>query len=655
VVTSSGVFTLSVSGPGFEKVTQLGHGAVGVTLFGTTTATTFNVVQTLQRPHAKAIPLQIGSLRILSGQIGSIQAGAASLVGTMTPLGGVTAIQFAGLGLNARIDVTGAVGSLGVTGSVNLGPNGHVLIGGDLGKTLSVGSLNLDGGLFAIGHNLAGALNVGGVSLTRGGKFLVGNDVSGAATVTGNLVINTSGLLKVGHNLGGLAVTQAVQLDTGGQLLIGNDVTGPITINGALSLSNKARFGIGRDVTGTGTSSSSSTGTSTAGITVTGDLALASGAILSVNRDLSSLTVNGNLTVEPFGSLIAIGGNLNNLTVDGLFRGQGSSSIDLGVGLDLGSFNVLGGGANQGGIQQANIDVGKSILGVNVTHGIFNSFITAGVLIDGGTPGPAGNVGPDGTTAIKNSQIRAGVQINHLTISGDVLSTFAQNPESTGFPTRIVAGEDRQGNFSSGGNIDNFQITGALIDSVLAASVAPNGGDGTLPPGGYGPPRVCDTSIPGDAGNDTYDAPAGTVAVGTVGAHQLVPNYTELSYFNERITPPDTTSYDTKLDPTIDDCINFGSINRSFASAPLPATSSGTVTTTNSNTSGNRSGTSSNQSGVTITAPQQSLADAASTLPIPTKSTVLGGVISTTHGDEADFAGIFAADTSGVFIGTLPQ
>ena len=33
---------------------------------------------------------------------------------------------------------------------------------------------------------------------------------------------------------------------------------------------------------------------------------------------------------------------------------------------------------------------------------------------------------------------------------------------------------------------------------------------------------------------------------------------------------------------------------------------------------------------------------------------LFGGVVSTPHGDGADFAGIFAADTTGVFVGTLP-
>ena len=40
----------------------------------------------------------------------------------------------------------------------------------------------------------------------------------------------------------------------------------------------------------------------------------------------------------------------------------------------------------------------------------------------------------------------------------------------------------RSGQYLSGGTISSFTINGALIDSVLAASVAPYGGDGSLPP-----------------------------------------------------------------------------------------------------------------------------------------------------------------------------
>ena len=160
---------------------------------------------------------------------------------------------------------------------------------------------------------------------------------------------------------------------------------------------------------------------------------------------------------------------------------------------------VLGGSSNLGGVRSANIAVGKDIVGLNIQHGIFNSLITAGVLIDGSPQNSSsgGNIGPDGSDAIFDSQLLAGVQIKNLLINGNVTSDYVTNPKPnpTGYPTRIVAGEvleDRapgrdsqggfpQGTFTSGGNIDNFQITGSLIDSVLAASVAPYGGNGTLP------------------------------------------------------------------------------------------------------------------------------------------------------------------------------
>ena len=81
-----------------------------------------------------------------------------------------------------------------------------------------------------------------------------------------------------------------------------------------------------------------------------------------------------------------------------------------------------------------------------------------------------------------------------------------------------------------------------------------------------------------------------------------------------------------------DNTILFGAINLSFATAPadLNATNAAPVTGT-----------------VTTTA---------ITLSLPSKSTVLGGVISNPHtGPEAnDYAGIFANNTSGVFVGVLP-
>src|SRR5262249_49155581 len=105
---------------------------------------------------------------------------------------------------------------------------------------------------------------------------------------------------------------------------------------------------------------------------------------------------------------------------------------------------------------------------------------------------------------------------------------------------------------------------------------------------------------------------------------------TELSYFNETLTG---VAYDP-LDPTIDDFILPGAINLSYASTP--AINSSIVVQNNGSGS---------QTTQTVPAP----------LAIPTTSTILGGVVSTPHGDQFDYAGIFAADTSGVFVGTIPK
>jgi hypothetical protein len=157
-----------------------------------------------------------------------------------------------------------------------------------------------------------------------------------------------------------------------------------------------------------------------------------------------------------------------------------------------------------------------------------------------------------------------------------------------------VAGEDRDGTFHVGGNIDNFQITGSLIDAVVAASVQPHGGNGTL--------TLNPTNAPGDGGFNTYDAPDGTIS-GAIGGGGPV-----LTFFNFTAPP-----YNHAIDTTIDDAVLPGAINPSLAPSITATTST-----------------------------------------LPKKSTVLGGVISTPHGDEADFAGIFAADTRGVFVGVIP-
>lgn len=399
-----------------------------------------------------------------------------------------------------------------------------------------------------------------GVNLGPAGRVHVSGNVTGPVTVGDDLVID------------------------GSQFIFDRDVAGPISVGGNLLASNNGVLVVGRDLIGP--------------LQVGGDVSLASGGTILVGRDLTALRVNGNLSTAA-GGAIRVGGDLDVLSVNGMFRGKDQvQAPDLFVGLNLGLFQVLGGGFNQPAVDRVVVEVGKNIEGLDVPHGIFNSFITAGVLIvGGGTQTGGSNVGPDGPVAIFNTELRAGVQIRDLTIGGDVSSDHVRNPASR--PTRIVAGEDRLGNFTIGGNIDNFQITGTLIDSVVAASVQPNGGNGTVV-------ESCNHT-PGDRGFNTYDAPAGFVVGGTVADPIFFANFTG---------PP----YDPALDPTIDDCVLPGSINASFA-PPRPTGTPG---------------------------PQAVNA-------LPTRSTVLGGVVSTAHGDESDFAGFFAADTRGVFVGVLPR
>ncbi|MFO0953280.1 MAG: hypothetical protein U0835_19410 [Isosphaeraceae bacterium] len=598
VQTAGGVYNVSVSGPGLVRVQRLGKGAVGVTLLGSTDATTLNVSQSYQKLHKPTVPLQIGSIKVVSGVIGGINAPTADLVGAVSPLNGVQSISFGRLAQNARLDVAGSLASLSV-GGVNLGPNGRVRIAGSLGQSLNVaGGVVLDGGQFLIGSDVSGALNLGALNVQRGGQFVVGHSVTAASSGGGTVRVADNGLVMVGQDLNGLAVAGNLGLDTGGRLIVGNDLLGPLTTGENLAIGKNARLSVGRDV-------SNSTGTG--GISVGGNLALTGGGLLTVGRDLGTgssaggttaspaLAVSGNLTVDPTGGEIIVGGNLNTLQVGGVFHGKGTADADLKVGLDLRNTTIIGSTPNDGGLQFANIDVTKNIIGLNVLHGIFHSLVTAGVLIDGV------NVGPDGADAVLNSNIRAGVKIDNTVLNGDVRSTFATDPNAVGYATRIVAGQDRAGMFTNGGSIDHFQILGAMYDSVVAASVAPNGGNGTLPVSAYGAPAPECSDTPGDGGSNTYDAPFGTITVGA----DVYDNYTQLSYKDGKLVG---VSYNTALDPTIDDCILFGSINASYAGAGLP-----------------------------------------------TESTVLGGVISSNHSDDSDFAGLFAADTKGVFIGRLPD
>lgn len=468
IPTRSGVYSLQIDGPGVLKTQPAGGGSFDVKVLGTTAASTLRITQVRPRFHVANGLLSIDNLIIRSGQIGSILAGPVELDGAMTPLSpSVGTLEFGALGPGAQIDVKGSLGRMDV-GSVNLGPGGHVVITGDLyGAFQSLGqSMNLDGG----------------------------------------------------------------------QFIIGRDSLAPITIAGDLSLSHNGLFAIGHDQMGT--------------LLVGGSLIIDSGGQLKVIGNLTALTVGGNVLINPGASGIVVEGDLTQMTVNGFLRGQGSATaVDLGVGLNLKSLTVAGGGSSTspggsstspGGIQSANINVGKNISNLDVSYGIFRSWITAGLSITGGggTGSTTVTVGADGVTAIYNSEIDAGTSITNVTVGGDVTSGFPTG-DTSGYPTRIIAGKIRaaaigstpdQGIYLANGTISGFAIDGSLINSVLAASVAPFGGNGSLPPTpAYGVTPRTSISGPPPAGPSNYQAPAGTT--------DNTPNYSIRTVTNGVISP----------------------------------------------------------------------------------------------------------------------
>ncbi len=454
----------------------------------------------------------------------------------------------------------------GQIGSILAGPveldGAMTPINSDVG-TLEFGALGQGAQINVNGS--VGTMDVGSVNLGPGGHVVTTGDVNGSFQSLSPSSTTTTAMTIANMNL------------DGGQFTIGRDSLGPISIAGDLSLSHNGLFAIGPDQTGT--------------LSVGGSVIIDSGGQLNVGGNLAALTVGGNVLVDPGASGIVVGGDLDAMNVGGYLRGQGSATaIDLGVGLNLNSLTVEGGGTSTspGGIQSANINVGKNISNLDVSHGIFRSWITAGVSIN------EVNVGADGVTGIYNSEIDAGTSITNVTVGGDVTSGFPTG-DTSGYPTRIIAGKIRaaalgstpdQGTYLANGIISGFAIDGWLINSVLAASAAPFGGDGTLPPAvPYGGTPRTSISGPPPPGPSNYNAPGGL----TISNGQTIKNYSIRSYVNGQTVP--YAVYDTAIDPNIHvTVLDNGTIN----------------------------------------------------------ATVSGSVVSTPHDDTFDFTGVFAVNTAGV-------
>jgi hypothetical protein len=515
----------------------------------------------------------VGSVTIDSGSHLSIEGN----LGTLTVGGNLEASDYGTISVSGNVSSLTVSGGGGnpVTGNVTLSSGGQLFVGqnlttfavgsnvftstsGNIKVMGNLGSLNVGGGItessggaIAVMTDLTGALSVAGAVLLNGGTFAVGRDLSGAVAIAGDLALSNSGHFTVGRNMGSAATGAAVDtvsgnvnLDSGSMLTVGGNLSA-FAIGGNLEASGSGQIAVRGNLT-------TLTVNGGGGGSVTGNVTLSSGGALMVDHNLTTFTIGSDLQTSG-GGQVKVGGDFGTLNVTGDIQGKGNQ--DIVVGDDLGQLNVFGGGGNVYGLTDVNIAASDSIQGIDIRNGITGSLITAGVLVNGGTPGTGSNgwnIGRLGHVAVLDSQILAGFEIQNLIIGGDVQSDAPSN--AAGQATRIVAGEFPQNTYAASGMIDTFQIIGNLIDAVLAASVEPY--------------------------NGTYPEPL-------AGPNSTAPPFA-----------------DPKVPITI--VLAGGVINPSFASS---------------------SGGS------------------------PTKLTVTGGVISNIHVYPADYAGIFAATTTGVKVG----
>ena len=495
------VDVISIAGPGQVFTRRINRKSIALSLPGTTQDSQVTVTAFGSGPEGANRPLQVSKIIVRSGRLGSFQGlTTVDLEGRMSPLTGpISSLQLDSIGPAAKIDVIGNLGQLAVNRTITLGSTGLINVTNDLTGSVSVmqGDVNLDGGVFSVGRDLSGTVTIAGnLDLTNGGQFTVGRNLGATAsgatdTVTGNLSVDSGSTLSVGGNLSTLAVTGNVEASGGGAISVAGNL-GTLMVSGG------------------------------GGSSATGNVTVSTGALIHVYGNMNTLSAGSNLQTSGGGE-VKVGGDLGTLSVSGVMEGKGSE--DVVVGDDLGQLTVLGGGNNVFSLTDVAISAGKNIQGLDVRNGITSSLITAGILINGGTPGTGSNgwnIGPDGPVAVFDSQILAGIEIENLMIGGNVESDMPSNPAGTA--TRIVAGEYPQNTYVAGGIIDKFQIIGNLIDAVVAASVKPY--NGTYPEPAAGPnstaPPFADPSVPmsivllGGSINPSFATSSGTPSMLTV-------------------------------------------------------------------------------------------------------------------------------------------
>jgi hypothetical protein len=246
VTTSAGEFLIQVTGPGAVSVHPAGIGAIDLTAYGTTTASTITITQTQQRYHFPNQLLAIQSFVVRSRQLGGLSAPPAELDGRMTTLtNSMNHLDIGGLGPNARVEIAGGLGEMTAT-SIDLGPLGSVSIAEGINSpppgrvrsasytlgAVSIGTMSLNGGRFAIGADSTQPITIqGNLSISQSGQFSIGRDENGSLSVGGSLVIASGGQFLVGRNLNAVTVVGNVIIGPGGGIAV-NGVANGLTVDG---------------------------------------------------------------------------------------------------------------------------------------------------------------------------------------------------------------------------------------------------------------------------------------------------------------------------------------------------------------------------------------------------------------------------------------
>jgi hypothetical protein len=283
VVSRGGAFLVQVSGgPGVVKTRPAAGGAVDLTAYGTTAATTITITQTKPRLHFANELLAIQDLVIRSGQLGSLEATPAELTGRMTPLtNSVNNLDIGALGPKAQVNIAGSVAEMSAS-SIILGPTGHVSIAEGINAAAPTPSQS---GLLTLGSVTIGTLTL------DGGRFGIGGDSTLPITIQGNLTASQDGLLSIGR-----------------------DEDSSFTVNGSILLSSGGQILVGRNLDE---------------LTVVGNVIVSpNGSGIAINGALNSLTVDGYFqgqggTANPSAIDLGVGLNLSGLTILGGISGQG--------------------------------------------------------------------------------------------------------------------------------------------------------------------------------------------------------------------------------------------------------------------------------------------------------------------------------------------